>query len=154
MAIWDYQLILFPKGNVAELTEGWMDFTGPFFFDFDKAVKILEMMDEVKNDNSSKSWDTFETECYYLYDDGTYKVEIELNTGTKTENADIISIRTNFFKNEGSIVDALKICKILSESLNLSCWNIKLGKSVDLNNKQDVEITINHFEKLRSKRLS
>jgi hypothetical protein len=35
-----------------------------------------------------KSWDTFEDECYFLYDDGTYKVEIELNTGTKTENAD------------------------------------------------------------------
>ncbi|MGG3563093.1 hypothetical protein ABES03_15990 [Neobacillus rhizosphaerae] len=151
MAIWDYQLILFPKGNIAELTEEGMDFIGPYFFEFNQAINILERIDEVKGDKSLKSWDSFDDECYFLYDDGTYKVEIELNTGTKSQNADCISIRTNIDKGDGCIVKALKICNILSESLNLSCWNMKLGGLIELNNNQDVKKTINHFNKLKSR---
>ncbi len=150
MSFLDYQLILFPKGNKSELTEDGMDFVGPYFFDFDQAVDNLIRIDNIKNNNSSKSWNSFDDECYFLFDDGKYKVEIELNSGTKAEKADLISLRTNIYKDEGSIDEALKISMILSDSLNLSCWNMKLRSLINLNDIKDVEITRSHFKSLKN----
>ncbi|MDF2700987.1 MAG: hypothetical protein K0Q49_2551, partial [Haloplasmataceae bacterium] len=96
-------------------------------------------------------WYSFDDECYFVYDNGKSKIEIELNSGTKDEKADIISLRTNIFNEDGSIGDMLKIGRILSESLNLSCWNMKLRNLIEIKNDHDVEITINHFYSLRNK---
>jgi hypothetical protein len=150
LAIWDYQMILFPKGNKAKLTEDGMDFVGPYFFNFDQAVDTLVRIDNIKTNSSSKSWSSFDEECYFLYDNGKHKVEIELNTGTKSEKADLISLRTNIYKGEGNISEFLKICRILAESLNLTCWNMNLRSIVNLNDIKDVEKTINHFKKLKN----
>jgi hypothetical protein len=151
MSVSEYQLILFPTGNMPKLTEEGMDFDGPNNFDFTQAVKILTSMDHIKNNNTAKSWYSLDDECYFVYDNGKSKIEIELNAGTKDEKADLISLRTNIFNEDGSIVDALKIGRILSESLSLSCWNMKLRNLLEINDDQDVEITINHFYSLRNK---
>jgi hypothetical protein len=151
MAVSEYQLILFPMGNMPKLTEEGMDFVGPNHFDFALAVNILTTMDDIKNNNTAKSWYSFDDECYFVYDNGKSKIEIELNSGTKDEKADIISLRTNIFNEDGSIGDMLKIGRILSESLNLSCWNMKLRNLIEIKNDHDVEITINHFYSLRNK---
>jgi hypothetical protein len=151
MAVSEYQLILFPMGNMPKLTEEGMDFVGPNHFDFALAVNILTTMDDIKNNNTAKSWYSFDDECYFVYDNGKSKIEIELNSGTKNEKADIISLRTNIFNEDGSIGDMLKIGRILSESLNLSCWNMKLRNLIEIKNDHDVEITINHFYSLRNK---
>jgi hypothetical protein len=151
MAVSEYQLILFPMGNMPKLTEEGMDFVGPNHFDFALAVNILTTMDDIKNNNTAKSWYSFDDECYFVYDNGKSKIEIELNSSTKDEKADIISLRTNIFNEDGSIGDMLKIGRILSESLNLSCWNMKLRNLIEIKNDHDVEITINHFYSLRKK---
>jgi hypothetical protein len=151
MAVSEYQLILFPTGNIPKLTEEGMDFDGPNHFEFTLAANILTSMDHIKNNNAAKSWYSFDDECYFEFDNGKHKVEIELNSGTKDEKADLISLRTNIFNEEGSIEDMLKIGRILSVSLNLSCWNMKLRNLMNINDEHDVEITINHFNTLRNK---
>lgn len=75
----------------------------------------------------------------------------EPTTGTESEKAEEISVRTNVYNGEGSVTEALRICRLLCASLNLNCWSMKLRKLVDLNNEDDVKSTINHFNKLRNK---
>jgi hypothetical protein len=72
----DYQFILFPKGNVPELTEDGMQFVGPNYFDFAEASKLLGNSENIKNDPTIKSWNSFDDACYFLYDNGKYKVEL------------------------------------------------------------------------------
>jgi hypothetical protein len=151
MAIGDYQFILYPIGNSPNLTEDGMEFVGPNYFYFVQAVKELEKLRYIKNDPTLKSWNSFNDACYFLYNDGKYKVEIELNTGTEAEKAEMISVRTNIYKEEGNATEALRICRMLCDSLNLCCWSMKLRKIVDLNDVQDVIATINHFNNLRNK---
>lgn len=151
MAIGDYQFILFPFGNEPTVTEDGMEFVGQNNFDFVQTVELLKNSTYIKNEPTLKSWNSFNDACYFLYDDGIYKVEIELNTGTESEKAEEISVRTNVYKEEGSVTEALRICKLLCVSLNLNCWSMKLRKLVDFNNEDDVKSTINHFNKLRNK---
>lgn len=148
-AIWDYQFILFPIGNEPTLTKDGMEFVGQNNFDFVQAVELLENSTCIKNDPTLKSWNSFNDACYFLYNDEKYKVEIELNTGTEAEKAEEISVRTNIYKEEGSITEALRICRMLCDSLSLYCWSMKLRKIVDLNDEDDVKSTINHFNELR-----
>jgi hypothetical protein len=150
-AIWDYQFILFPIGNVPTLTEDGMEFVGQNNFVFVQAVELLENSAFIKNDPTLKSWNSFNDACYFLFYDGMYKVEIELNTGTEAEKAEEISVRTNIYKDEGSVTEALRICRMLCDSLSLNCWSMKLRKIVDLNDIHDVEFTINQFNELRNK---
>lgn len=150
-AIWDYQFILFPIGNVPNLTEDGMEFVGQNNFDFVQAVKLLESSAYIKNDPTLKSWNTFNDACYFLFNNGTYKVEIELNTGTVAEKAEELSVRTNIYKAEGSVTEALQICKTLCDSLSLNCWSMKLRKIIDLNDANDVISIVNHFNELRNK---
>lgn len=151
MGLGDYQFILFPTGNQHELTEDGMEFVGPNRFDFAQAVEILEKLDYIKNDPSSKSWNSFDDSCYYHYYDGKFKIEIVLNSGTEAASAEEISIRTNFYKDEGNINETLCICKVLCDSLNLRCWGMKLRKIIDLNDGQKVLEIINHFNSFRNK---
>ncbi|MCM3629084.1 hypothetical protein M3194_17190 [Paenibacillus glycanilyticus] len=116
-----------------------MEFVGPYNFNFVQAVKELKKIDNIKNDPTLKSWNSFDDACYFLYNDGQYKVEIELNVGTLSEKAEMISVITNYYKIEGSVTEAIHICKVLCNSLNLDCWSMKLRKIVDLNDAQDVE---------------
>ncbi|MCM3631071.1 hypothetical protein M3194_27535 [Paenibacillus glycanilyticus] len=151
MGLGDYQFILYPKGNSAMLTEEGMEFVGPYFFNFVQAVNELKKIDNIKNDPTLKSWNSFDDACYFQYNDEQYKVEIELNVGTVSEQAEMISVRTNYYKKEGSISEVLHICRELCNSLNLSCWSMKLRKIVYLNDAQDVETIISNFNKLRNK---
>lgn len=151
MGLGDYRFILFPIGKVPELDDGMVEFIGPNNFDFAHAVNILEKNRFIKNDTSSKSWYSFDDACYFRYDDGTYKIDILLNTGTKTDKAEEISVRTNFLNGEGNISEALHICKMLCDSLSLICWSMKLCKIVDLNDIQDLEHIKTHFKKLQNK---
>ncbi|WP_173191669.1 hypothetical protein [Paenibacillus alginolyticus] len=100
MGLGDYQLILSPAGNLPELNDMGMDFMGPCNFDFIYAVQILESVDCLRNYSPQAKWPSFEDACYYLYDNGKSKVEIELNAGTVAEKAEIISLRTNIWITE------------------------------------------------------
>jgi hypothetical protein len=151
MAIWDYQFVLFPIGNAPNFTDSGIEFIGQNKFDFLQAVELLEKSACIKNDPSLKSWNSFDDECYFLYNDGNYKVEIELNTGSVSEKAEEISVRTNVYKEEGSVSEALRICRMLCDSLKLCCWNMRLRKILDLHNAYDVTSTIDHFNTLRKK---
>ncbi|ACT03550.1 MULTISPECIES: hypothetical protein [Paenibacillus] len=151
MGLGDYQFILYPIGNSSMLTEEGMEFIGPYYFNFVQAVNELKKIDKIKNDPTLKSWNSFDDACYFLYNDEQYKVEIELNAGTVSEQAEMISVRTNYYKEEGSITEALHICRELCNSLNLSCWSMKLRRIIDLNEVQDVETIISNFNKLRNK---
>lgn len=151
MGLGDYQFILYPIGNSPRLAEEGMEFVGPYYFNFVQAVKELEKLDNIKNDPTLKSWNSFDDACYFLYNDGQYNVEIELNVGTVSEQSETISVRTNYYKLEGSVNAALHICSALCDSLSLCCWSMKLRKIVDLDDVQDVKATINNFNKLRSK---
>ncbi|MCY9670560.1 hypothetical protein M5X11_37705 [Paenibacillus alginolyticus] len=151
MAIGDYQFILFPMGNVPNFSEDGIEFVGQNKFSLYQAVDVLEKSAHIKNDSTLKSWNSFDDECYFLYYDGKYKVEIELNTGRVTEEAEDISIRTNIYRDEGSVIEALRICQVLCDSLNLKCWNMKLREIIDLHNASSVADTINHYRKLRNK---
>ncbi|KRE47963.1 hypothetical protein [Paenibacillus sp. Soil724D2] len=150
MGLGDYQLILYPAGNMPELTDMGMDFVGPFNFDFNDAVQILKSVDCLRNYSPQAKWPSFDDACYYLYDNGKSKVEIELNAGTVAEKAEIISLRTNIYKDEGSIVDAFEICKLLSKNLNLHCWDVKLKYLIRFDT--DIEDkSVNHFYALRNR---
>ncbi|MGG1519962.1 hypothetical protein ABE504_31540 [Paenibacillus oryzisoli] len=151
MAIGDYQFILFPIGNVPNISEEGIEFVGENKFNFYQAVDILRKSVHIQNDSTLKSWNTFDDECYFLYFDGKYKVEIELNTGNFTEEAEDISIRTNIYRDEGSVTEALRICQVLCGALNIKCWNMKLREIIDLQNGSSVTNTINHYSLLRNK---
>jgi hypothetical protein len=116
-----------------------------------QAVDVLKKSDHIQNDSTLKSLNFFDDECYFLYFNGRYKIEIELNTGQATEEAEEISIRTNIFRDDGSVVKALRICQDLCDSLNLECWNMKLRKIIDLHNASSVAETVNQYNQLRSK---
>ncbi|RAV09191.1 hypothetical protein [Paenibacillus contaminans] len=129
-----------------------MEFVGPYSFEFNQAVEVLENSDYVKNTPTLKAWNPFSDTCYFLYDDGKYRVEIELNSGTKADKAEEVSVRTNIFKEEGNITKALHLCRILCGSLSLNCWNMKLRRLIDLNDMQDLTDTISHFNRLKNKK--
>lgn len=150
MGLGDYQLILYPAGNMPELTDMGMDFVGPFYFDFNYTVQILESMEWVRNYLPQAKWPSFDDACYYLYDNGKSKVEIELNAGTVAEKAEIISLRTNIYKDEGSIVDAFEICRVLSKKLNLYCWDMKLKYLIRFDTGNENK-SVNHFYALRNR---
>ncbi|KRF20197.1 hypothetical protein [Paenibacillus sp. Soil787] len=151
MAIWDYQFILFPLGNVPSLSDNVIEFVGFNKFSFYQAVDVLNKSANIKNDPSLKSWKSFDDECYFLYFDGKHKVEVELNAGSATEEAEEISIRTNIYQDEGSVIVALQICQLLCASLNLGCWNMKLREIIDLQDVSNGTATINHYSQLRNK---
>jgi hypothetical protein len=44
----------------------------------------------VRNYSPQDKWPSFDNACYYLFDNGKSKVEIELNTGTVAEKVEII----------------------------------------------------------------
>jgi len=154
MAIGDYQFILFPSGNVPKISEEEIEFTGQYKFNFRQAKKVLEGLPNVKNDPTLKAWNTFDDECYFLFYDGRNKVEIELNTGTAAQEAEEISIRTYIFRDEGSVLDAIRISQVLCDSLELKCWNIKLREVINFHNASNVATTIKHYNQLRNKTLS
>ncbi|KQL50034.1 hypothetical protein AN963_10305 [Brevibacillus choshinensis] len=151
MAMGEYQFILFPTGNIPSISEDGIEFVGDNKYNFHHAVEVLQMSPHIKNDPTSKSWKTFDDECYFLYFDGKYKVEIELNSGSISEEADDISIRTKIYRDEGNVIEALRICQVLCDSLNLKCWDIKLRKIIDLDNVSNVAATIDQYSKLRNK---
>ncbi|OAS17410.1 hypothetical protein [Paenibacillus oryzisoli] len=151
MGLGDYQFILYPFGNEPNMTEDEIEFVGFNNFDFAQAVEELQNSIYIINDPSSKSYFSFDNECYFIYNDGTYKVEIELNSGTLAEKAEDISVRTNIYKEEGNITEALRICRLLCDSLNLCCWSMKLRRTIDLNNVNDVVNVVSHYNKLSNR---
>ncbi|MBD3922922.1 hypothetical protein H8B09_29715 [Paenibacillus sp. PR3] len=151
MAILDYQLILFPKGNKPELTENGMDFIGPNNFNFNKAVSVIRSIEFVKNYSPESKWPSFDDICYYCFDNGKSIVEIQINSGVQEEKAELISIRTNIFKDTGSIEIAIEICKKLCEDLDLLIWDMKLKDLINIEDKISIMKTLKRFKLLRAK---
>ena len=54
IAIWDYQFILFPLGNVPSLSENVIEFVGLNKFSFYQAVDVLNKLANIKNDPTLK----------------------------------------------------------------------------------------------------
>ncbi|MGO4543061.1 hypothetical protein [Paenibacillus sp. 2TAB19] len=131
MAIWDYQLILFPIGNISELTDDGMDFIGPHTFSFHSAITVIRTIDFVKNYSPENKWPSFDDACYYCFNDEQSIVEIEINSGIHEEEAEIISIRTNIYRDEGNIEKAIEICKKLCKELNLLIWDMKMKRQIE-----------------------
>ena len=48
IAIWDYQFILFPLGNVPSLSENVIEFVGLNKFSFYQAVDVLKQVSKYK----------------------------------------------------------------------------------------------------------
>lgn len=119
MGLGDYQLILYPAGNMPELTDMGMDFVGPFNFNFNEAVQILKSVDCLRNYSPQTKWPSFDDACYYLYDlpPNTKCERTSDFQGGSKENAYYVTIlqshhvdvyikldKSNFFNNEYTLL--------------------------------------------------
>lgn len=75
MAIWDYQVLLFPRDHKPTLTEEGIDFIGSSHFQFQDAVEVLLKNKFITRYTPENKWPSFDDECYFLFDDGKSKVE-------------------------------------------------------------------------------
>lgn len=60
-------------------------FIGEGYVLFASIKNYIESHDHVKNYSPEDKWPSFDDVCYYCYDDGSYKIELEINTGTNED---------------------------------------------------------------------
>ncbi|MFC4777305.1 hypothetical protein ACFO9Q_10975 [Paenibacillus sp. GCM10023252] len=145
MAAGYYQIILIPSMNWAELTEDGIEFFGSSTIQFKLLVKYLESLNDLFNSSPPDKWPSFDKECYFSFDDGTNKFDLELNTGQKEINISEVSVRTSLYKPNGNILKTLEICKDICNQFNLKPWDMKIRRIIDLNNKSDIAEVVNKF---------
>ncbi|WP_172198757.1 hypothetical protein [Saccharibacillus qingshengii] len=151
MAVWDYQVILYPQDNKAIMTEEGIDFVGIHEFSFDQIVEQLVSTGKVKKGSVQRQWNSFAEDCYYIYKDRTNLIEIEINDGVKEEQVRTLSLRTNIYKPEGDIKSLITLAKMLSIELALSIWDMRLKSIVDKEDEESLQRTIQNYNSYKQR---
>ncbi|GMK37168.1 hypothetical protein PCCS19_02210 [Paenibacillus sp. CCS19] len=145
MAAGFYQFFLIPRVNQVVFTEEGIEFVGKGALLFDSIVNYFETQHHITNYSPSDKWSSFDDECYFSFDDGNNKFDLELNTGTKEERITEISVITSLFKPHGNILKTIEICSGICSQFDLIVWDMKLKRIIDFNDFQDTKEIINKF---------
>ncbi|CAM4490484.1 hypothetical protein [Paenibacillus tarimensis] len=144
MGIESYNFLLYPKKNIAKLTEyGWETYGGDSISS-SRVIEVLESMKNVKAYTPKGKRSPVDEGCYYSYVDESSIIEIEVNSGEKAEIVEELSVRFAVVNPEGTFEKTLQLCRDISESLKLNVLNMKLHEVIDFSN----EIQLTRSEKI------
>ncbi|MDK8181891.1 hypothetical protein [Paenibacillus sp. UMB4589-SE434] len=138
MGVESYNFFIYPKENMVKLTDDGWETYGSHSVLFTNVTNALKSMLNVNSYTSKESWSDDDPECYYSYADETCIIEIQINSGVKSEKVDEISVRFAVYNPEGTFEKAIKLCRNIGILLGMNVLDMKLHESLDFSNEIQV----------------
>ncbi|CAH1190392.1 hypothetical protein PAECIP111893_00309 [Paenibacillus plantiphilus] len=151
MGIESYNFLLYPKKNKATLADDGWETYGDDSILFSTVTDVLLSLENVAVYAPINKWPTNDPECYFSYVDESSIIEIEINSGEKTETVKELSLRFAICNPEGIFEKALELCENISGKLDLNVLNMKLHEVLDFNNDIQMERSKKIFSDKREK---
>lgn len=151
MGIESYNFLLYPKKNKATLAvDGWETY-GEESVPFSTVSEFLLSLKNVVAYIPKDKWPTDDPECYYSYVDESSIIEIQINSGEKTETINELSVRFAVCNPEGTFEKTLELCKCISDKMELNVLNMKLHEVLDFSDEIQMKKSKKTFNEKREK---
>lgn len=135
MGLESYNFLLYPKKNKVRLTDDGWETYGEDLVLFTNITRVFEAIPNVNVYIPKDKWSTDDSECYYSYRDDTSIIEMQINSGVKSENVEEISVRFAVCNPEGTFEKTIQLCRQIAIQLELNVLDMKLHEVLDFDNE-------------------